>query len=661
MKTQNQMDGNNPETEVELVGRTTEPGSDDLPGPPSGGSGPVHDRSGEKEKRGFGLWGYLFVCFGIVAAVPVLILGINEAQRLRKVQLEEIGSEGTFAAESLAREISKYVGSHVQAVETLAGQVQALGTLNPKVIRSLITPQKTLFGNFSFMYIADRDGRSMISEPPLDEDGRPTAGTDYSDRDYYKKLMTTGKTSISRAQVGKLTHVPNVQIVSPIRNGAGKILGFAEGSLDLTGIQEAADRFIKGMPGVQVAVVDDQGRVIAHPDEGYRLSVKNLLNFPLFQPSSGPDVVYRSEKDSHGIMMRAAVVGIRSDGLNWTVIVYQPESVLEEQAGAARKQAFWVAAVALLAGLAFATMLAAGLTRPVRRLAAVATAVGRGNFSDFPSRPGSWMPREMAALQIALREMVLQLRNYTRELESRVKERTAQLKEKNLELESFVYTVSHDLKTPVVSLHGMASVLLEDYSGKLDDQGKHYLQRVMANATFMEQLIEDLLALSRTTRRVRRPENIDTERLIEDVLGQCQEMIKRKGALVRVHSPLPRAVFDPIQLRQVFLNLVTNGIKFIGPSAAPSIEIGGERGAGYVQFFVKDNGIGIDPRYHDLIFGIFQRLREVDVEGTGVGLAIVKKIIDSARGKIWIESEKGKGAAFFFRIPSQEPVTEAEP
>jgi signal transduction histidine kinase len=616
---------------------------------------------GEQGYYSFGLWGYLFLCFGIVAAVPVLILGTNEAHRWEDVQREEIDREARFVAEGLAREISDLVGSHVEAVEALAGQVQAFKSFDPGILKPIINAQKTRFGNFSFMYIAGRDGRSITTEPPLDDENRPTAGTDYSDRDYYKELMKTRETTVSRVQIGKRTHVPNVQIVSPILDGSGKMVGFAEGSLDLTGIQEAADRIIKGIPGLKSVVIDEEGRVIAHPDEVYRLSVKNLADLPLFQPSPSPGVVLRSGKDSHGVMMRAAVAGIQTNSLNWTVLVYRPEAVILEQAAPARRHAIWVAGLALLAGLSFATVLVGVLTRPVQRLAAAATAVGQGNFSKIPSQPASWVPREMAVLQIAVRNMILQLSRYTKDLEVRVRERTEQLKDSNRELESFVYTVSHDLKSPVVSLHGMASILLEDYSDKLDDQGKHYLQRVAANATFMEQLIADLLTLSRTVRRAQKPERLNADALVGELVDQCQETIRQRGVVIKIHSPLPEVVFDATHFRQIFLNLLTNAIKFLGDQSAPMIEIGGRSEDGFfVEYYFKDNGIGIDPRYHDLVFGIFQRLKEVEVEGTGVGLAIVKKIIDSVQGKIWIESERGKGTAFFFQLPSQEAVPEKE-
>lgn len=617
---------------------------------PGGGLGQYH----------FGLWGYLFLCFGIVAAVPVFILGTNEAHRWEKMQLEEIEHEGTFAAESLAREISEHVRIHVGAIEALAGQVQAMGTFDPLVVRPLIVSQKAHVGNFSFIYIADRNGRSIITDPQFDEEGRPTMGTDYSDRDYYKELMSTGKTSISGVEIGKRTHLPGIHIGTPVSDRSGKIMGFVASALDLDAIQEAADRITREIPGLQAAVTDEEGRVIAHPDEEYRLSVKNLSDLPLFQPSRNPGVVVRSGKDSHDVLMRAAVAGIQTNNLYWTVLVYRPEAVILEQAAPARRHAIWVAGLALLAGLAFATVLVGVLTRPVRRLAAAATAVGMGNFSKIPSQPASWIPREMAVLQIAVRNMIIQLSSYTKDLETRVKDRTEQLKDSNRELESFVYTVSHDLKSPVVSLHGMASILLEDYSDKLDDQGKHYLQRVVANATFMEQLIADLLTLSRTVRRARKSERVNTDALLGELLDQCQETIRHRGVVIKVHSPLPEVVFDVTYLRQIFLNLLTNAIKFLGGQPAPMIEIGGRSEDGFVEYYLKDNGIGIDPRYHDLIFGIFQRLKEVEVDGTGVGLAIVKKIIDSAQGKIWIESEKGKGTTFFFQLPSHAAAPEKE-
>jgi light-regulated signal transduction histidine kinase (bacteriophytochrome) len=228
-------------------------------------------------------------------------------------------------------------------------------------------------------------------------------------------------------------------------------------------------------------------------------------------------------------------------------------------------------------------------------------------------------------------------------LEKEVKLRTQ-------ELESVIYTISHDLKSPVVSMQGMASILMEDYSNQFDEKGKHYLQRVIDNANYMEQMIIDLLALSRVGRAQKAPQLAEVQSVVERILDIHREHFARKGIETIIH-PLPHFLFDRTQITEVFQNLITNAVKFMGDQPHPSIEIGGKESGEWVEFYVKDNGIGIEPEYHDKVFGVFQRLKEVEVEGTGVGLSIVKKIVDLAHGKIWIESRKGEGATFFVRFP----------
>lgn len=225
------------------------------------------------------------------------------------------------------------------------------------------------------------------------------------------------------------------------------------------------------------------------------------------------------------------------------------------------------------------------------------------------------------------------------------------LERNKAELDSFVYRVSHDLKAPVVSLYGMASVLLEDYGERLDEHGKHYLKRVMANAGMMERLIADLLAYSRVGRSALVPERLQTETVVRNLLNQCSAEIEEKKIQITLRSPLPEVTFDRMRLEQIFLHLFTNAIRFMGNQPHPAIEIGGSADGRSATFHVRDNGIGIDPQHHEIIFGVFERLKEVEVEGTGMGLALVKKIIDLADGRIWVESTKGEGAAFFFSLP----------
>jgi signal transduction histidine kinase len=204
----------------------------------------------------------------------------------------------------------------------------------------------------------------------------------------------------------------------------------------------------------------------------------------------------------------------------------------------------------------------------------------------------------------------------------------------------------------------LVGIILEDYGDRFDDQGRRYLDRLVANTTHMDHLIQDLLALSRIGRAAARYESVPVQELVEDVIALYAETIATRGILVEL-GPLPVLVADRVHLQQVFQNLLSNAIKFLGDQSAPRIVVSCEEGDEFARFEVRDNGIGIDQAYHDKIFVIFQRLQEVEVEGTGVGLAIVKKLVEQAGGRLTLRSSKNQGAAFTFTWP-RRPAAYAE-
>ncbi len=227
----------------------------------------------------------------------------------------------------------------------------------------------------------------------------------------------------------------------------------------------------------------------------------------------------------------------------------------------------------------------------------------------------------------------------------------AALAARNAELDSFVYSVSHDLKAPLVTIQGMAGVLVEDFAPHLPPEGRHYVERIQANTQQMDHLILDLLTLSRIGREAHASERVHLAELIDEVVAGFAEPISARGIKVSQRD-LGTLWGVRVQLEQVFSNLLGNAVKYLGDTPSPAIEIGSvERGA-FVECYVTDNGIGIDPAYHDKVFEIFQRLKEVEAPGTGVGLAIVKKIVEGAGGRIWVESAPGQGATFRFTWPT---------
>lgn len=315
--------------------------------------------------------------------------------------------------------------------------------------------------------------------------------------------------------------------------------------------------------------------------------------------------------------------------------------------------------VALAVAILVSLLIARSLVGPIRVLSRAATRMAGGEWDvAVPFRLQAGDRDELSNLGAAFNRMAEALRHQLAELnhvnsalEARVSARTAELAKRNEELDTFTHTVSHDLKSPVVALQGLTSILAEDYGDRLGDQGRQYLRRIQANIVHMGHLIQDLLALSRVGRTALRPERIPVDTLVEDVLALHAETLRSRGIRVDIED-LPELTADRVQLRQVFQNLVSNAIKFLGDQPAPRISIRGVSEGRFVRFEVADNGIGIDASQHERIFVIFQRLKDVDVEGTGVGLAIVKKIVEQAGGVLQVRSAKGAGAVFSFTWPA---------
>lgn len=228
-----------------------------------------------------------------------------------------------------------------------------------------------------------------------------------------------------------------------------------------------------------------------------------------------------------------------------------------------------------------------------------------------------------------------------------------ELLQKNQELEDFVHTVSHDLQAPLRIIDGFSELLLEDYKEKLGKEGRKYLDFIKKNVKQMKTLIEDLLELSRLERMAFSCEQIDAALIIEDAKAELHHQLDKSKAELRITGQLPVISCDGRRIVRVLNNLISNSIKYVDAHTKPRIEIGCTDRRDYHEFYVKDNGIGIDKKYHEKIFDIFERLHiQEEYEGTGVGLAIVKKVIDMHKGKIWVESEEGGGGStFFFTIP----------
>jgi signal transduction histidine kinase len=238
------------------------------------------------------------------------------------------------------------------------------------------------------------------------------------------------------------------------------------------------------------------------------------------------------------------------------------------------------------------------------------------------------------------------------ELESRIESRTADLNAKTRELESFAYSVAHDLKAPLRGIDGYSRLLLEEYANSLDDEGRTFLETIQNSTDEMSQLIDDLLAYSRLERRELKTDRIELGPIVNALVEEKKREVAEHPIDFVIDVNGATVMADASGLAQSLRNYLDNAIKFSGKVANPRVEIGAQDGPGSCRLWVRDNGIGFDMKQHERIFDIFQRLNALeDYPGTGIGLAIVRKAMERMGGKAWAESEPGQGATFYLEIP----------
>jgi light-regulated signal transduction histidine kinase (bacteriophytochrome) len=250
------------------------------------------------------------------------------------------------------------------------------------------------------------------------------------------------------------------------------------------------------------------------------------------------------------------------------------------------------------------------------------------------------------------------IREVNASLERRISERTADLVAVNQELEAFNYSVSHDLRAPLRHIDGYSKILKDDYGSSLPDDGRRCIEHIRSGARRMGRMVDELLELSRTSRRELSTQLTGLGSLVAEVLEELKPELEDRQIEWRI-GELPFADCDPALTRQIFANLLANAVKFTRQRTPAVIEVGQAMSEGQTALFVRDNGVGFSMKYADKLFGVFQRLhRREDFEGTGVGLATVQRIVHKHGGRIWAQAELDKGATFYFTL---EPPARPQP
>jgi len=469
------------------------------------------------------------------------------------------------------------------------------------------------------LFLTDAKGTLQADVPALPG----VRGTNFAYREWYRGVSRDWRPYVSPVYTRAASPQINVFAVAvPVKN-AGGVAGILVLQIRVESLLEWINAIDTGRQGF-VYLVDSKGQVAFHSRHPDRPGITDLSGTPmvdkLLRGEHGVETGLDPVENEEAIVAYAPV-----PGYGWGVVSQQP---LHASLAFAAKE---TQLRRLLTGYGFILLLCVLAIFMASRIAGE-----RRRAED---------DRRMKA-----------------ELEQRVIERTAELEVANKELEAFSYSVSHDLRSPLRSIDGFGQALLEDCASRLDDQGRHYLNRIRSSTQHMGQLIDDLLKLSRATRTEIRREPVDLTQLAQSVITGLEIVEPDRKVECRVQASMV-VNGDPRLLRIVLENLIGNAWKFTSRTAQARIDMASfPDGADNRAYYVRDNGAGFDMAYVDKLFGVFQRLHTpAEFPGTGIGLATVQRIIHRHGGRAWAESEGGKGASFYFTLgPFSRPTPQKE-
>ena len=432
--------------------------------------------------------------------------------------------------------------------------------------------------------------------------------------------------------------------------------------LDVERLNETIQQTQSWLPVVSFVVVDRAGLVLTDgtpANSHYGESVSGVL------PSDESGVVVARRGAQTELRFRVAAGGVTA---GWAILTLAEPPwqaslrTLEEKRTAElwsghRTSLLSLGGLVLVAtlglGLLTSLLLSRTLARPLTEMSDAAEKIAAGNL-DHPLTLDS--PDELGDLARALNRMARDLRAH----EDALRAERSDLAAKNAELERFNYTVSHDLKTPLVTIRGFAGLAGTDLAAGRQEAVRKDLGRIVAAADKMHRLLDDLLELSRIGRVVHPPEDVSLADLVKEALELLKGQLEPRGISVHVAADLPMVRADRRRLLEVLQNLLENAVKFMGAQAQPRIDVGWRQDGVERVFYVRDNGQGIEPRFLERVFGLFEKL-DPGGDGTGVGLALVRRIIEAHGGRAWAESEgPGQGATFCLTLPSG-PLTGVAP
>ncbi len=617
----------------------------------------------------------------MVAAILIPGIGYVILEIKRDIALEEQRIQQRLHSTSiLTRQMTEtWLADKIHDVKTLSSQVGDPQTTPAAAIQKKAELAKALAPHFIRMSVQNNKAISIAFVPERDEQGRLNTGRDYSTMPYHRIMRETLQPAISDVDYGTITKGPRLALFAPIVLD-GEFRGYCTGVIEMPRLTEQL-RIIGSNRAVDITLLDRKRQVITSTDPNRRMMARldhrqgnerRTLTDGFYQliPSlKGASDLHRWQLASMGMDSRL------SADVPWTIVITTPMKPLLDRLENNASRGFALLLVLVVFSVGTAQAASAAFIRPIAQLETMSETLPVdviqnkeiqwpqsgireiagliGNVRQMASTLQSYVHEQQTlneSLERRVTERTEDIRRLNEELEERVTERTSQLKSALLHMESFSYSISHDLRAPLRAVNGYAHILLEDFGPAIPEEAQRYLKQISGNGTRMAALIDDLLTFSRLSRHPLNRETIEPATVVRDVLEELER--ERAGRTVQLTiEELPPCQADPSLIRQVFANLLSNALKYSRKRDNARIEVGSFQKEGTTVYFVRDNGDGFDMAYADKLFGVFQRLHSSeDFEGTGVGLAIAHNIVTRHGGSIWAEGTPGEGATFFFTV-----------
>ncbi|HQO58509.1 MAG TPA: ATP-binding protein [Candidatus Omnitrophota bacterium] len=611
----------------------------------------------------------------VIALFPILIIGITY-YHFTKAELEQKTIAALQAVvDSRAAHINHYIKLRQEQAKAFAGaffprQLKETGVNEPALIQGI---QDDISSIFFFLNLTpsgryqDIDQKTDVQTIGVwDVHGNIIASTNRElvgrkmPIEYIQNVYQYG-TYFAGLEKDPLTGENMLILLEEIRNWqSGNIVG----ALSLMIKADVLDKVTSAREGLghsgETYLVDRQYRIITNS----RFQKDSILNVRVMTEGTQACFQRRKAPLIYANYRNADVLGVQKylPDQNWCLMAEVDANEAFAPIQQFHQRLLLTGLLMLLVTVLLAFWASRIFTRPILALNEASQKVSRGQYNvKLPvknrdeigqlSTNFNFMAKRLAEVKEELEEKNKTLFKHLAVLASQKKE----LREVNEELDRFVYTASHDLRAPLRGIASFAAFLEEDYKDRMDAQGREYLDEIRKGAAKMNMLIEDLLLLSRISRIKNPYELTDIQKLVDSVLERLKYDIQKHSAAIQIATVLPTVCCDRIKMTEVFQNLINNAIKFSSKKdgAPPRVDIGYRKDGISHCFYVKDHGIGIDPKYHEQIFGMFKRLHtDKEYEGTGAGLSIIKRIIEDHSGRVWVESRAGEGATFFFNIPA---------